>query len=544
MKVVIIGGVAGGATAAARLRRLDESAEIILFERGEYISFANCGLPYYIGGEIKEKSALTVQTPESFRARLNVDVRTRQTVTAVDRKNKSVTVRRENGEEYSETYDKLLITPGAAPVRPPLKGTDKENVFTLRNIPDTYRMDEYITARKPKTAAVVGGGFIGLEMAENLTRRGIAVTVIEAAPQIAAVLDEDTACDLQNYLTEQGVRIRTNAKIESTDETGCDMTLLSVGVRPESELAAACGLETGLRGAIKTDDHMRTSDPDIYAAGDVVQIRNFVTGGEGYIPLAGPANKQARIAADNIAGGNSVYRGTQGTSVLKAFGMTAAATGLNERAAKAAGIPYDKVFLYSANHASYYPGAQFMNLKVLFHKESGKILGAQAVGFDGTDKRIDVLATAIRAGMTADDLCGLELAYAPPFSSAKDPVNMAGYVIENLLSGKVRQIHWHDVDSLTGTPGLQRIDVRPAAAYANGTIPGAVSIPLAQLRGRLGEIDKSRPVYVSCQTGLNSYIACRILLQNGFQAVNLAGGYRLYNAVRQAKTCNASQETT
>ena len=261
MKVVIIGGVAGGATAAARLRRLDESAEIILFERGEYISFANCGLPYYIGGEIKEKSALTVQTPESFRARLNVDVRTRQTVTAVDRKNKSVTVRRENGEEYSETYDKLLITPGAAPVRPPLKGTDKENVFTLRNIPDTYRMDEYITARKPKTAAVVGGGFIGLEMAENLTRRGIAVTVIEAAPQIAAVLDEDTACDLQNYLTEQGVRIRTNAKIESTDETGCDMTLLSVGVRPESELAAACGLETGLRGAIKTDDHMRTSDP-------------------------------------------------------------------------------------------------------------------------------------------------------------------------------------------------------------------------------------------------------------------------------------------
>lgn len=544
MKVVIIGGVAGGATAAARLRRLDESAEIILFERGEYISFANCGLPYYIGGEIKEKSALTVQTPESFRARLNVDVRTRQTVTAVDRKNKSVTVRRENGEEYSETYDKLLITPGAAPVRPPLKGTDKENVFTLRNIPDTYRMDEYITARKPKTAAVVGGGFIGLEMAENLTRRGIAVTVIEAAPQIAAVLDEDTACDLQNYLTKQGVRIRTNAKIESTDETGCDMTLLSVGVRPESELAAACGLETGLRGAIKTDDHMRTSDPDIYAAGDVVQIRNFVTGGEGYIPLAGPANKQARIAADNIAGGNSVYRGTQGTSVLKAFGMTAAATGLNERAAKAAGIPYDKVFLYSANHASYYPGAQFMNLKVLFHKESGKILGAQAVGFDGTDKRIDVLATAIRAGMTAGDLCGLELAYAPPFSSAKDPVNMAGYVIENLLSGKVRQIHWHDVDSLTGTPGLQRIDVRPAAAYANGTIPGAVSIPLAQLRGRLGEIDKSRPVYVSCQTGLNSYIACRILLQNDFQAVNLAGGYRLYNAVRQAKTCNASQETT
>ena len=313
------------------------------------------------------------------------------------------------------------------------------------------------------------------------------------------------------------------------------MVLVSVGVKPESELAVSCGLETGIKGAIIVDENMRTSDPDIYAAGDAVQIKNFVTGGDGYVPLAGPANKQARIAADNIAGGNSTYKGTQGTSVLKVFGMVAAATGLNEREAKAAGIPYDKVFLYSANHATYYPGSEFMNLKVIFDTTNGRILGAQAVGSGGVDKRIDVLATAIRAGMRASDLCDLELAYAPPFSSAKDPVNMAGYVIENLMTGKVKQIHWHQVDELTGTPGLQRIDVRPAAAYAGGTIPGAVSIPLTELRNRLGELDKSRPVYVSCQTGLNSYIACRILTGYGFNAVNLAGGYRLYDSVRRAK---------
>ena len=358
---------------------------------------------------------------------------------------------------------------------------------------------------------------------------------MEAAPQIAAVLDEDTVCDLQNYLKEQGIAVKTSVKLNSINETGCDMVLVSAGVKPESELAAACGLETGIRGTILTDEYMRTSDPDIYAAGDAVQIRNFVTGGDGYIPLAGPANKQARIAADNIAGGNSTYKGTQGTSVLKVFGMTAAATGLNERAAKAAELPYDKVFLYSANHATYYPGAEFMNLKVIFDTTNRRILGAQAVGFKGVDKRIDVLATAIRAGMTAADLCDLELAYAPPFSSAKDPVNMAGYVIENLMSGKVSQIHWHQVDELTGTPGLQRIDVRPAEACAGGTIPGAVSMPLTELRSRLEELDKSRPVYVSCQTGLNSYTACRILTGNGFTAVNLAGGYRLYDSVRRSR---------
>ena len=535
MKVLIIGGVAGGATAAARLRRLDESAEIIMFERGDYISFANCGLPYYIGREITDKGALTVQTPESFKSRLNIDVRVRETVTAINRKEKTLTVKKSDGSIYTESYDKLLVTPGAAPVKLPLEGIDAPNVFTLRNIPDTYKIDEFISRNKPKTAAIIGGGFIGLEMAENLKRRGLEVTVIEAAPQIAAVLDEDTVCDLQNYLVAQGITVKTNVKLNSIGETGCDMVLVSVGVKPESELAVSCGLETGIKGAIIVDEYLRTSDPDIYAAGDSVQIKNFVTGGDGYVPLAGPANKQARIAADNIAGGNSTYKGTQGTSVLKVFGMVAAATGLNERAAKAAGIPYDKVFLYSANHATYYPGAEFMNLKVIFDTTNGRILGAQAVGSGGVDKRIDVLATAIRGGMRASDLCDLELAYAPPFSSAKDPVNMAGYVIENLMTGKVKQIHWHQVDELTGTPGLQRIDVRPAEAYAGGTIPGAVSIPLTELRNRLDELDKNRPVYVSCQTGLNSYIACRILTGHGFNAINLAGGYRLYDSVRRAK---------
>lgn len=535
MKVLIIGGVAGGATAAARLRRLDESAQIIMFERGDYISFANCGLPYYIGGEITDKGALTVQTPESFKSRLNIDVRVRETVTAINRKEKTLTVQKADGSIYTESYDKLLVTPGAAPVILPLEGMDAPNVFTLRNIPDTYKIDEFISRNKPKTAAIIGGGFIGLEMAENLKRRGLEVTVIEAAPQIAAVLDEDTVCDLQNYLVTQGITVKTNVKLNSIGETGCDMVLVSVGVKPESELAVSCGLETGIKGAIIVDENMRTSDPDIYAAGDAVQIKNFVTGGDGYVPLAGPANKQARIAADNIAGGNSTYKGTQGTSVLKVFGMAAAATGLNERAAKAAELPYDKVFLYSANHATYYPGAEFMNLKVIFDTTNGRILGAQAVGSGGVDKRIDVLATAIRGGMRASDLCDLELAYAPPFSSAKDPVNMAGYVIENLMTGKVKQIHWHQVDELTGTPGLQRIDVRPAEACAGGTIPGAVSMPLTELRNRLDELDKNRPVYVSCQTGLNSYIACRILTGLGFNAVNLAGGYRLYDSVRRSR---------
>ena len=535
MKILIIGGVAGGATAAARLRRLNEHAQIIMFERGDYISFANCGLPYYIGEEITDKYELTVQPPQSFKERLNIDVRTREEVTAIDRGAKTVSVQRADGSTYTESYDKLIVSPGASPIIPPIEGASAENVFTLRNIPDTYRIAEYIEQRHPKTAAIIGGGFIGLEMAENLSRRGIAVTVLEAAPQIAAVMDEDTVCDLENYLRAHGIAIRTGAAVSSIAETGCDMVILSVGVKPESRLAQECGLTLGIRGTILVDEHMRTSDPDIYAVGDVVQIRNFVSDSEGYVPLAGPANKQARIAADNICGKASSYKGTQGTSILKVFDMTAAATGLNERAAKAAGIPYDKVFLWSGSHASYYPGAQSMNLKVLFNTGTGKILGAQIVGFGGVDKRIDVLAAAIRAGMDYTGLCDLELAYAPPFSSAKDPVNMAGYVIDNLMNGLVRQIHWHDVDALTGTQGLQRIDVRPSAVYAQGTIPGARNIPLTQLRSRLGELDKTKTVYVSCQTGLTSYIACRILTQEGFDAVNLAGGYRLYHAVMQSR---------
>lgn len=535
MKIIIIGGVAGGATAAARLRRLDEQAQIIIFERGEHISFANCGLPYYIGGTITDKAELTVQTPESFKKRLNIDVRIKEEVTAINRSTKTVTVKRADGSVYEESYEKLLLSPGAAPIVPPIKGADADNVFTLRNIPDTYKIVDYIHKHSPKTAAIIGGGFIGLEMAENLSQRGLAVTVLEAAPQIAAVMDEDTVCDLQNYLRSKGITIKTGVTINNISEINCDMIIISVGVKPETELAKKCGLKTGLRDTILVDDHMCTSDSDIYAVGDAIQIKNFVAGTDGYIPLAGPANKQARIAADNICGANSIYRGTQGTSILKVFDMTAAATGLNERSAKAAGIPYDKIFLWSGSHASYYPGAESMNLKVLFNTETGKIIGAQIVGFHGVDKRIDVLATAIRAGMDYRDLCDLELAYAPPFSSAKDPVNMAGFVIDNIINRKVQQIHWHDVDGLTGTPDIQRIDVRPHTVYAQGTIPNAKNIPLTELRDRLTELDKTKTVYVSCQTGLNSYIACRILMQNGFNAVNLAGGYRLYHAVMQSR---------
>ncbi len=532
MKVLIVGGVAGGATAATRLRRLDESAEIIIFERGEYISFANCGLPYFIGGEITEKAALTLQTPESFKSRFNINVRVQEEVTAIDRAEKKVTVKRADGSSYTESYDKLLLSPGAEPLRLPLLG---ENIFTLRSIPDAFKIDDFIREKKPKSAAIIGAGLIGLEMAENLTKRGLSVTVFEAAPTIAGILDGDTACDVVNYMREKGITVKMNTQVSNMDETGCDMAIISVGIKPEGGLALSCDLDMGVKGTIKVDDHMCTSDPDIYAVGDAVEVRNFVSGENAFIPLAGPANKQARVAADNIAGGNSSYKGSFSTSVFKMFDMTAAATGLNERAARALGIPCDKVFLYSASHATYYPGARFMSLKVLFDKESAKIIGAQAVGFEGVDKRIDVLATAIRFGATASDLSSLELAYAPPFSSAKDPVNMAGNMIENLLSGKVKQIHWHDVDALTKTECLQLIDVRPASDYAKGTIPQAVSIPLAELREKLEDFDKNIPVYVSCQVGLTSYLACRILSQNGFNAINLAGGYRLYSSVMRAR---------
>ncbi|MDY4784169.1 DsrE/DsrF/DrsH-like family protein [Pygmaiobacter massiliensis] len=544
-KVLIVGGVAGGASAAARLRRLDEKAEIVLFEKGEYISFANCGLPYYIGGEITQKSALTLQTPQSFYARFAVDVRTRQEVTAIDRNKKEVKVKNyATGEIYTESYDKLILSPGAEPVRPNLPGLTGDRVFTLRSIPDTYRIREFIDTHHPKRAVVVGGGFIGVEMAENLTAAGVAVTLVEMSDQVIAPLDPEMAREVEAHMTAKGVTLRLGASLEGVRETennlavkvsGTEMTadfvVLAIGVRPESALARDAGLSVNERGAIIVDDGMHTSDPDIFAVGDAIAIKDFVTGQPGYVPLAGPANKQGRIAADNICGLHKSYHGTQGSSVLKVFDLTVAATGLNEKAAKRAGVAYDKMYTYSANHAGYYPGAVNMSIKTLFEKETGKILGAQVVGYDGVDKRCDVFATAIRAGMTAYDLTELELCYAPPYGSAKDPVNMAGFAIENVLTGKVKQFHWHDVAALPQDGSVTLLDTRTPLEYANGSLPGFINIPLDELRDRLQELDATKPVYLTCQIGLRGYIGSRILSQNGFDVYNLSGGYRLYHSI-------------
>ena len=545
LKTVIVGGVAGGASAAARLRRLDEGAEIVLFEKGEYISFANCGLPYYIGGEITDRDALTLQTPESFRARFNVDVRVHSEVTAIDRAAKTVTVQNAvTGERYEESYDKLILSPGAEPIRPPIEGIGSPRVFTLRNIPDTYKIKDYIDQNGPGTAVVVGGGYIGVEMAENLHSAGLSVTLVEMQDQVIAPLDFDMACDVHRHIESKGVKLLLGRAVKSLRDTGeglevtldsgqlrADMLIMAVGVRPESALAKDASLQVNPRGAIVVGDDMQTSDPDIYAVGDAVEVTDFVTGEKAVIPLAGPANKQGRIAADRICGIDSRYRGTQGSAILKVFDLTVATTGVNEKTAKRLGLSYDKSFTYSASHAGYYPGAVNMSVKTIFEPGTGKILGAQIVGFDGCDKRCDVIAAAIRFGATARDLAALELCYAPPYSSAKDPVNMAGFIIENLLAGRVKNFHWHDVDALPRDGSVTLIDTRTAEEYANGHIDGFQNIPVDDLRGRLDELDRGKKVYVVCQIGLRGYIACRILSQNGFDCFNLSGGYRLYHSV-------------
>ena len=545
MKVVVVGGVAGGASAAARLRRLDESAEIIMFERGEYISFANCGLPYYIGGEITDRAALTLQTPQSFHSRFHVDVRINSEVTAIDPKAKQVTVRSKDRGEYTESYDKLILSPGAAPIRPPMEGADNERVFTLRNIPDTYKIRGYVEEQHPKSAVVVGGGYIGVEMAENLKNAGVDVTIVELADHVIAPLDYDMACDVHRYLKEKGVGLILQNGVQSIrEEDGAlrltlsdgeidtDLVIMAVGVRPDTALAKEAGLELNRRGAIVVDEHMLTSDPDIYAVGDAVEVTDFVTGEKAYIPLAGPANKQGRIAADNICGIPTTYKNTQGSAVLKIFDMTVATTGVNERAAKAAGLDYDKVYTFSNSHASYYPGSTGMSIKTLYEKGTGKILGAQIVGFDGVDKRCDVLATAIRAGMTAKDLTELELCYAPPFGSAKDPVNFVGYVIENTLAGRVKNFFWDDVAKLPRDGSVTLLDVRTDLERENGQyIDGFSHIPVDELRERVGELDKSKPVYIHCRTGLRSYVACCMLAGLGFDCYNLSGGWRLYESI-------------
>ena len=546
MKVVIIGGVAGGATAAARLRRLDEQAEIIILERSGYISYANCGLPYYIGGEITDREALTLQTPASFWARFRIEVRVHNEVAAIHPERKNVTVRRlDDGVVYEEAYDKLILSPGAKPVRPALPGINDSRIFTLRNVEDTFAIHAFIEQNAPRRAVVAGGGFIGLEMAENLTQQGIETTIVERMEQVMAPLDSDMACSVHAYLREKGVNLRLGetvagftsneaglrVRLESGDSVSADFVILALGVAPDTALARAAGLALGVRGSIAVNDRMQTSDQDIYAVGDAVESVHFVSGEKTLAALAGPANKQGRIAADQICGRESRYHGVQGSSVLKLFDMTVAATGLNEAAARAAGIAFDKTVTFSASHATYYPGATNMTVKTLFSPETGRLFGAQIVGFEGVDKRIDVLAAAVRMGMTGEALTELELSYAPPYSSAKDPVNMAGYVIENVRSGLVRQYHWHDVEALPRDGSVILLDTRTPAEYGRGHIEGAVNLPLDELRERLPELERGKPIYVNCHSGLRSYLACRILMQNGFECYNLSGGYRFYQIV-------------
>ncbi len=546
MKTIIIGGVAGGATAAARLRRLDEKAEIIILERGEYVSFANCGLPYYIGGVITDRGDLTLQTPQSFKARFNIDVRVLNEAVKVSPDTKTVTVKNlRTGETYEESYDNLILSMGAEPIRPNIDGADGSDVFTLRNIPDTLKIKNYIDTAKPRSAVVIGGGYIGVEMAENLVEAGLKVAIVELADHLIAPLDFDMAADVHRYIKSKGIYLHLNNGVKAINgntvilqngEITADMIILSVGVRPETAIAKECGIELNPRGSIVVNKKMQTNIPDIYAVGDAVEVEDFITKKPAFIPLAGPANKQGRIAADNIAGYESVYTGTQGSAVLKLFDMTVATTGLNEKSATVAGIDYDKTYTYSASHATYYPGAAQMSIKALWDKKTLKIIGAQIVGFDGVDKRMDVLATAIRFGAKITDLTTLELCYAPPFGSAKDPVNMLGFVAENIVSGKLKQFFWHDVENLPRDGSVFLLDTRTPFEVMNGKIDGFVNIPLDSLRQRINEIPKDRPVYVHCHSGLRPYLACRILTGNGYDCYNLAGGWRLYESVINERT--------
>ena len=549
MKVVIVGGVAGGATAAARLRRLDEHAQIIVFERSGYVSYANCGLPYYIGGAIADPSALTLQTPESFRARFDVDMRVNHEVIALDVQAKTLTVKNLlTGEVFEESYDKLILSPGAKPTQPRLPGVGLEHVFTLRTVEDTFRMKDFIDAHHPRTAVIAGGGFIGLELAENMREIGMEVTIVQRPQQLMKPFDPDMAAFIHAEARKHGIKLALGHTVEGFREAGdgvemlladtdpipADMVVLAIGVTPDTHLASEAGLAMGVRGSILVNDHMETSSPDVYAVGDAVQVKHLVTGEETLISLAGPANKQGRIAADNICGIPSTYRGSQGSSVIKVFDITAASTGINETVAKAAGLAVDHVILSPMSHAGYYPGGKLMTMKVVFEKETYRLLGAQIVGYEGVDKRIDVLATAIFAGLRATDLKDLDLAYAPPYSSAKDPVNMAGFMIENIEEGIVKQWYLGQLEELQDRSArgeVTLLDVRTPAEIALGRISGFVNIPLDSLRERMGELDREKPVYVICQSGLRSYVACRILAGNGFDAFNFAGGFRYFETV-------------
>lgn len=544
MNYLIIGGVAGGATVAARLRRMDEKANIILFERGKYVSYANCGLPYYIGDTINNREKLFVQTAKGFTDRFRIDIRTEQEVTAIRPDKKEVEIKNlSTGETYTETYDKLVLSPGAEPLRPGIEGIGSKKIFTLRNVPDTDTIKNYVNTENPKRAIVVGGGFIGLEMAENLYDLGIQVDVVEMANQVMAPLDFSMAAIVHRQLTDKGVGLHledgvsrfeekdggVTVHLRSGKQIATDMVLLSIGVRPETKLAKDAGLAIGERGGIAVNDYMQTSDADIYALGDAVEVRHLVTGQPALIPLAGPANKQGRIVADNIVFGNKKkYPGSIGTSIAKVFDLTVAAAGANAKLLQQNNIPYISSYTHGASHAGYYPGAVPLSIKILFAPENGKLLGAQIVGFNGVDKRIEMLAQVIQRGGTVHDLAELEHAYAPPYSSAKDPVNMAGFVAENILNKKSRIIQWRELAELPAD--TIRIDVRTHDEYKLGTIPGFINIPVDELREHLDELPKEKPIVVTCAVGLRGYLAYRILVQNGFKHVrNLSGGYKTWS---------------
>lgn len=547
MKVVIVGGVAGGATAATRLRRLDEHAQITVFERSGYISYANCGLPYYIGGVIEDKEELTLQTPESIGKRFRIDMKVHHEVTDINAVKKTVTVcNLDTGKIYEESYDKLILSPGAKPVMPNLPGIENEKIFTLRTVEDTLKIRSFVEEKKPKTAVMVGGGFIGLEVAENLCDLGVKLTVVQRPKQLMNTLDYDMATLVHNKLRSKGISLKLGGDVIGFEEKeqlqvllkddepiSTDMVLMAIGVSPETTLAKKAGLELGIKGAIVVNDKMETSVPDIYAVGDAVQVKHTVTGNNAVISLAGPANKQGRIVADNICGLDSHYKGSMGSSVIKLFDMTAASTGLTEKAAKDAGIDYERVVLSPTSHAGYYPGAKVMTMKVVYEKSTLKILGAQIVGYDGVDKRLDVIAIAISAGMKATELKDLDLAYAPPYSSAKDPVNMAGFMIENIESGIVKQFHFDELDKLPKDGSVTLLDTRTQSEYARGHVDGFINIPVDDLRENIDKLDKSKPVYVMCQSGLRSYISCRILAGEGFDGYNFSGGYRFYENVKR-----------
>lgn len=551
--LVIVGGVAGGASAAARARRLSEDANIIVFERGPHVSFANCGLPYFVGGEIQSRESLLLHTPATLKQRFNLDVRIKTEIVAIDRQAKRVKARElDSGREYYQQYDALILSTGAVPVRPPIPGIDRPGHFVVRNVPDADAIAAWIDNPDTKRAVVVGGGYIGLEMAEQLKRRGLDVAIVEALDQVLATFDIEMARMVELELKSKGIKLFLNSPVVGFEEPTApdsarasmvvlkdgrklpaDIVILALGVRPEIGLAGDAGLELGARGGIRVDECMRTSDPHIWAVGDAVEVRDLVTGGWTLIPLAGPANRQGRVAADNVFGHQSRYSGSLGTSIVGVFGIVAAGTGANEKSLRRAGIRFEAIHVHPASHATYYPGASTVTLKILFAPESGRLLGAQAVGRDGVDKRIDVIATAIKAKMSVDDLAGLELAYAPPFGSAKDPVNLVGMAAQNIVHGHARHIHWNELGNIDLSDTVL-LDVRTQVEHEAGFIPGSVHIPLEELRDRLSELPRDKEIIAYCRSGQRSYYACRILSQRGYKARNLSGSYLTWYYARNS----------